>query len=236
MDDVYLLNSPFTFQSMEKHSRVLRADAARHEDPADRAGAVQEPGRQRALGLHVGEVQRLLRPGRDRRRHGLPDVHEAVRRRRLARGVADQQRGRPALGLRRVRRDADAPAEVGRVRRVRPGADDRPRDDGDALPAGRADAQPVRRRPRLPQPVGRAGGGHDHPDGQRVLPLGVQLLRDAGPGRRGAADRLRQRLPGRRGHLAALLLPVGDERAGEVVGVLRWRPAGATKVDLHTER
>jgi hypothetical protein len=25
MDDVYLMNSPFTFQSMEKHSGVLRA-------------------------------------------------------------------------------------------------------------------------------------------------------------------------------------------------------------------
>ena len=34
-------------------------------------------------------------------------------------------------------------------------------------------------------------------------------------------DRLRQRLPRRRGDVAALLLPVGDARAGQVVGVLR---------------
>ena len=33
-------------------------------------------------------------------------------------------------------------------------------------------------------PDGRRRGGHDRADGQRVLPLGVQLLRDARPGRR----------------------------------------------------
>ena len=72
---------------------------------------------------------------------------------------------------------------------------------------------------------GRRRGGDDRSAGQRVLPLGVQLLRDAGQGRRGAPDRLRQRLPRRRADLAALLLPVGDEGAGEVVGVLhRDRP------------
>ena len=71
------------------------------------------------------------------------------------------------------------------------------------------------------------GGDHHRPDGERLLPLGVQLLRDAGPGRHRAADRLRQRLPGRGGHLAALLLPVGDEGAGEVDGLLRRdRPQG----------
>ena len=59
------------------------------------------------------------------------------------------------------------------------------------------------------------------PDRQRVLPLGVQLLRDARRRRRRLPDRLRQRLPGRLGHLAALLLPVGDHRAGALVDVLR---------------
>ena len=38
-------------------------------------------------------------------------------------------------------------------------------------------------------------------------------------GHRGAPDRLRQRLPGRRAHLAALLLPVGDGGAGALDGV-----------------
>ena len=89
---------------------VLRDAPARTEDPADRAGAVQEPGRQRALGLHVGEVQQVVRPGRDRRRPRLPAVHEAVRRRRLAGRLPDQQSRTTCTGVRRVRRDADAPA------------------------------------------------------------------------------------------------------------------------------
>ena len=69
--------------------------------------------------------------------------------------------------------------------------------------------------------VGRAGGDHDRPDGERLLPLGVQLLRDVDPGRHRAADRLRQRLSRRGGHLAALLLPLGDEGAGQVDRLLR---------------
>ena len=45
-------------------------------------------------------------------------------------------------------------------------------------------------------------------------------------GQRGQADRLRQRLPGHRDHLAALLLPVGDHATVSLVGVLRrHRPA-----------
>ena len=69
--------------------------------------------------------------------------------------------------------------------------------------------------------VGRRGR-HDLPAGQRVLPVGVQLLREPRGGHRGAPDRLRQRLPGRRAHLAALLLPVGDDGAGALDRVLRW--------------
>ena len=63
-------------------------------------------------------------------------------------------------------------------------------------------------------PGRRRGGRHDLPAGERVLPVGVQLLREPRRGRRGASDRLRQRLPGRRADVAALLLPVGDDGAG----------------------
>ena len=49
-------------------------------------------------------------------------------------------------------------------------------------------------------------------------------------GDRRAPDRLRQRLARRRGHEPALLLPVGDERAAEVVRVLRrHRPRAAAR-------
>ena len=55
-------------------------------------------------------------------------------------------------------------------------------------------------------------------------------------GRRRLPDRLRQRLPRRRGHLAALLLPVGDHGAGALVGLTARRPAASGRVDLHTRR
>ena len=58
MDDVYLLNSPFTFQSMEKHSAYCALDPARHARARHRAGALQEPDRQRPLGLHRAQLQR----------------------------------------------------------------------------------------------------------------------------------------------------------------------------------
>ena len=177
-------------------------------------GAVQEPARPREVRVHRRALQPAVRPRRGGRARRLPAVHEAVRRRRLGRRLPDQGRRRAAPRLRRVRRDADAPAGVGRgVRRVRPVAVDRRRDDGDELRPRPADARPLLGVARLPLPRGRRRGGVDRPDRQRVLPVGVQLLRDPGRGPRGAPDRLRERLPGRRDHVAALLLPVGDEGA-----------------------
>ncbi len=70
------------------------------------------------------------------------------------------------------------------------------------------------------EPDDRPRGRHDRPHGQRVLPLGVQLVRDADPRRRGPPDRLRERVPGRLADLAALLLPVGDQGAAALVRVL----------------
>ena len=67
MDDVYLLNSPFTFQSMEKHAAYCAMLRLGLKVPRDRARPAQEPARQRALRLHRGEVQPAVRPRRDRR-------------------------------------------------------------------------------------------------------------------------------------------------------------------------
>ena len=133
---------------------LLRDDAARAQGAGDRPGAVQEPGRQRPVRLHRGEVQPAVRPRRDRRADRLPAVHEALRRRRLARGVADRERRRAARGLRRQRRDAHAPAEGDRLRRLRPVAVDRGRDHGDEVPARSAHAPAVCGRPRVPVAAG----------------------------------------------------------------------------------
>ena len=110
MDDVYLLNSPFTFQSMEKHSaycallrlgmNVPETVLVPYKNPVDNARWAYTSARyNRAFDLDA--VAETL---------GLPDVHEAVRRRRLARGLDDPGPRGAAPGLRRVRRDADAPA------------------------------------------------------------------------------------------------------------------------------
>ena len=69
---------------------------------------------------------------------------------------------------------------------------------------------------------------------QRVLPLGVQLLRDADPRRRGLPDRLRQRVTRRRDHAPPLLLPVGDERTPEVVRVFCVVTGREPRLDLDT--
>ena len=78
----------------------------------------------------------------------------------------------------------------------------------------------------------RRRGRDDQPRRERVLPLGVQLLRDDREGRRRVADRLRERVSGRRADEPALLLPVGDPGARPLVGVLlRDRTADADQPD-----
>ena len=67
MDDVYLLNSPFTFQSMEKHAaycamlrlglKVPQTVLVPHKNPPDNA----------RFAYTAAQVQPALRPRRDRR-------------------------------------------------------------------------------------------------------------------------------------------------------------------------
>ena len=159
MDGVYLLNSPFTFQSMEKHAAYCAMIRLGLQCPGDRAGAVQAPGRQRPVRVHRGALQPAVRPGRGRASARLSAVHEAVRRRRLGRRLAHPRQRRAARGLRRVGRAADAPAAVGRgLRRVRPLAVDRAGDDGHEVPARPADARSLRGRARLPLRADRRRG------------------------------------------------------------------------------
>ena len=66
----------------------------------------------------------------------------------------------------------------------------------------------------------RRARGHDADD-QRLLRLGLQLLRGAGQGRHLVPDRLRQRLPGQPGDLAALPFPLADQGEPALVDLLR---------------
>ena len=144
MDDVYLLNSPFTFQSMEKHAAYCAMLRLGLHVPETVLVPYKNPPEQRQVRLHGGEVQPAVRPRRHRREHRLPAVHEALRRRRVGGRDHDPRRRRTAPGLRRIRAAADAPAEGGRgVRGLRPQPVDRRRDDGDELRPRPADARPV---------------------------------------------------------------------------------------------
>ena len=96
MDDVYLLNSPFTFQSMEKHSAYCALMRLGMHVPDTVLVPYKNPVDNVRWAYTSEQLQRRLRPRQHRRRDGLPAVHEAVRRRRLARRVADQGRARPA--------------------------------------------------------------------------------------------------------------------------------------------
>src|SRR3712207_8464164 len=72
---------PYTtlFRSDGEALGVLRTGADGVQRPADHAGAVQEPGRQRPLGLHRRALQRAVRPRRaDRKSTRLNSSHANI--------------------------------------------------------------------------------------------------------------------------------------------------------------
>ena len=157
MNDVYLLNSPFTFQSMEKHAaycamirlglKVPPTVLVPHKDPPDNsrfqytAAKYNRPFDLAAIAEQIG-YPLFMKPYDGGQWIGVSRV---------------RNRDRAAARLRRVGAAADAPAGVGRgLRRVRPLAVDRARDDGDEVPPRAADARPLRGRARLPLAGGRA--------------------------------------------------------------------------------
>ena len=103
MDDVYLLNNPFTFQAMEKHSaycamirlglKVPETWMVPHKVPTT------VPRREYMVASFEHMASRYNLPFDLERGRGagrLPAVHEAVRRRPVGRRHADRGRGRAA--------------------------------------------------------------------------------------------------------------------------------------------
>ena len=103
MDDVYLLNSPFTFQSMEKHAaycamirlglKVPETVLVPFKNPVDNARYAYTAERYNQA-FDLDAVAEGL---------GYPAVHEAVRRRRLGRRIEDPRQRRAARRVRRLR-------------------------------------------------------------------------------------------------------------------------------------
>ena len=179
MDDVYLLNSPFTFQSMEKHAaycammrlglKVPDTVLVPYKNPPDHAkwaytaSQYNQPFDLDAIAERMG-YPLFMKPydgGAWVRR--LPDQGPRPAARRLRR-----------LGerLMHLQKAVDGYDVFARSLSIGAG------DDGDAVPARAADARPVRGRPRVPLARGRRGGRDDRPAGECVLPVGVQLVRD----------------------------------------------------------
>ena len=152
MDDVYLLNSPFTFQAMEKHAaycamirlglKVPETVLVPYKNPVDHdkyaytAQRYNQPFDLDAIAEEIG-YPLYMKPYDGGGWRGVSRISDAAR---------------TAPRLRRFGRDADAPAGVGgRLRRVRPGAVHRRGDDGDAVSTRGADARAVPGRLRLPR-------------------------------------------------------------------------------------
>ena len=96
MDDVYLLNSPFTFQSMEKHAAYCAMMRLGLKVPETVLVPYKNPPDNAQVRLHRAPLQPAVRPRRHRRAHGLPAVHEALRRRRVGGRHPHQEPRRPA--------------------------------------------------------------------------------------------------------------------------------------------
>ena len=151
MDDVYLLNNPFTFQAMEKHSAYCALMRLGIRVPETWLIPHKVPPVEPALPADGRAVQRAVRPRGDRRADRLPAVHEAVRRRPVDRRLARRLARGAARALRRLGRADDAPADRARgVRRVRALALDRRRDDVDVVRPEQADVRPLPGAARLP--------------------------------------------------------------------------------------
>ena len=219
MDDVYLLNNPFTFQSMEKHSaycammrlglKVPDTWLIPHKVPTpiatfdymaekfpDVAARYNAPFDLDEIGGRVG-YPLFMKPFDGGQWVGVSRVGSAEELRTLRRvGRADDAPASGDRGLRRLRALLSIGAET-MVMRFEP---DRPMHDRYQVEHG------------FLSPTS-AGDRHRLAPRERVLPLGVQLVRDDRQGRAGRADRLRERVARRRDHVAALLLPVGDARA-----------------------
>ena len=199
MDDVYLLNSPFTFQSMEKHAAycammrlglnvpdtvlVPYKNPPEHAKYAYTAARYNQPFDLDAIADRIGYPM-FMKPYDGGAWRGVSQIRNPDELHR-----AYDESGQMLMHLQQAVDGYDVFARslsIGAETMVMNFDPDQPM-HGAVL--GLA---------RLPRRRGRRRGGDHRPARQRVLPVGVQLVRDAGPRRRGVPDRLRERLPGRR--------------------------------------
>ncbi|MGH2751346.1 MAG: hypothetical protein ACRDK3_10840 [Actinomycetota bacterium] len=103
MNDVYLMNNPFTFQSMEKHSAYCAMIRLGLKIPETWMIPTKRPPENPRFPYTASRYNLPFTPRGGRRADRIPAVHEALRRWRMGRSDSDQRRPRPAPSLRRIR-------------------------------------------------------------------------------------------------------------------------------------
>ena len=229
MDDVYLLNSPFTFQSMEKHAaycamirlglKVPETVLVPYKNPLDHAKYAYTAQRYNvpfdldAVAAPIGYPM-YMKPYDGGGWRGVSRVRNAEELHR-----AYNESGGMLMHLQAAVEDYDIftrTLSIGAETMVMSFDPGKPMHERYRVEHGFLDAHDGCR-------------GRDHLESrQRVLPLGIQLLRDARQERGCLPHRLRQRLPGRGGHLPALLLPLGDAGPREMDRLLPGHRAATT--------
>ena len=195
MDDVYLLNNPFTFQAMEKHSaycammrlglKVPETWLIPHKSPP--ANERFEPTAERYnLPFDLDEIAAqvgyplYMKPFDGGQWVGVTRIRDATE----LHAVYDES-GERLMHLQAAVEDFDVFARslsIGAETMVMHFEPDRPMHDRYQVDHDFLSAETRRR------------GRDDQPARQRLLPLGVQLVRDDRQGRRRLPDRLRERL------------------------------------------
>ena len=176
------VQQPVVDPGQREAHQLLRHDGARPADPRHLDGAAQGVRATRRPRCDAHPLRADLRPRRGRRPTRLPDVHEALRRRRLGGRQPGRRRGRSARRLRGQRHLRDAPAEGRRSARpvralpgVRAPAAHHPlRPDGAA-------ARPLHGRRWRDQRRRTVAAQRHHAAHQQLLRLGLQLVRGAAP-------------------------------------------------------
>ena len=199
MDDVYLLNSPFTFQSMEKHAAYCAMIRCGLKVPRTVLVPFKRPPDNARWAYTAARYNRPFDLGEIAERVGYPLFMKPYD-------------GGQWIGVTRIRDEAelhrayDASGErLMHLQAAIDGYDVFAR----SLSIG-PETMVMRFRPEEPlhdryavthdflTPRGRRRGRRHQPPHQRLLPLGVQLVRVPRARRRGLPHRLRQRVPRRR--------------------------------------
>ncbi len=182
MDDLYVFNNPWSIQANEKHTSYCAMMALGLPIPDTWMVPPKEYAPRADLDETLDPLRADLRPRRGRRPTRLPDVHEALRRRRLGGRQPGRRRGRSARRLRGQRHLRDAPPEGRRSARpvralpgVRAAVAHHPlRPDGGA-------ARPLHGRRWRDQRRRTVAAQRHHAAHQQLLRLGLQLVRGAAP-------------------------------------------------------